>query len=199
MLYSTNRFILSQRELGNTMFQRLCAEWPPQRLASVTALDLEWEVRELPGPQPFDMPLERPQAENQLPFRMLLSVFPGLKRLHVSLEGEMLIGSSDVDTHGDMSPALEAENDAVFVAADWFVKASAGLPLDSLFLSLTWRVWSLLLRKYRKTGRHSSIEEAGYPGRRFWKAVKGAAESRLQGYWLVCGSLPTYDIPFYGV
>ncbi|KXX73810.1 hypothetical protein MMYC01_208652 [Madurella mycetomatis] len=182
-------------KLDNGMIRQLVAELPAPRLASVTNLELTWEVTKPPGFKLKNKYYRWPQTPDQFPFELLQSALPALRKLHVSLDGELVNIEEwlmrDLMSTGSewIKKFVKVREDVVFGAADAFARGFTGSRLEELYISIPWTLWECLRRKYHRIEKAAFVAEGlSYPGLRFWRAIEGASESCVKGYWVVTGN-----------
>ncbi|KAK4151225.1 hypothetical protein C8A00DRAFT_17338, partial [Chaetomidium leptoderma] len=143
-----------------------------------------------PGFQPRKFRSEWTRSDYQLPFDFLHATFSGLRKLHVSLEGEMLFPAESPYLVEDVRAKLmfEAREDAVYGAVDAFVRAlaAAGSRLGEVFVSVDSTFWRVLCQQ-SKSSERTDIQNPPYPGMMFWRAVDSTRTRGISQVVLGCG------------
>ncbi|KAH8890434.1 hypothetical protein GQ53DRAFT_176527 [Thozetella sp. PMI_491] len=180
ILYSTNTFVIADSDALARNLTRLLV---PRSLALITSLELTWEIARPPG---YDAakPHEWPEPVD-LPFSMIKKVFPGLRSLHLSLQGDMIsTGEAEINDPATKQ-IIEVREKVIFEAAEQFLDS---MDLRHFYLALNWTLWSQLKEK---AGRDASyaFDDHGYPGPRFWRQISSGEErgAEARGIWVAQG------------
>jgi len=161
------------------MIENLGRLLSPRCVNFVTALEISWEVTKPPGYNSMK-PDEWPEPVD-LPFHMISLTFPGLRKLHVSLHGDIIsTGEADVDDPATRN-IIDIREQVICKEVDKYL-SDRKEQLQHLYIALNWTLWSQLRTKASRKSAYI-FEEDGYPGPRFWKH----SGSNNLGYWIVEG------------
>ncbi|UKZ79780.1 hypothetical protein TrVFT333_007542 [Trichoderma virens FT-333] len=180
VLYSTNTIHTASKE----MILSLTSILLPQRLSSITSVELLWDFAPFPSIHPE---VVKPPLSDMASFHAFLnaipSTFPAIRRLHISLQGRIyptktVNGSTSWDNNIDrVDEILHPVDDFVLkLKPDVRRDFSLGIP-SSLYRS----------QRDRALKNNDPVEQ-DYRGQpeRHWRPLKGAGES--VGYWVWLGN-----------
>jgi len=176
VLYSTNTV-----HIGSLVLSRhLPLLLPPQRLASITSLELIWDLV-------LFRPLHSPEAEQENGFpaynalvRLVASAFPCLRKLYISIQ----TGSHVADPSADH---VESDEQKLLGPIDELVR-KIGPQLRDCQIAPPRSLHAALMSRAESAGtRIDSGGQAGLSWTRFWRPVtveKGEQSENEIGYWV---------------
>ncbi|KAJ4854990.1 uncharacterized protein T069G_10548 [Trichoderma breve] len=180
VLYSTNTIHTASKE----MILSLTSILLPQRLSSITSVELLWDFAPFPSIHPE---VVKPPLSDMASFRAFLdaipTTFPALRKVHISLQGHIyptktINGSTSWDNNIDRV-------DEILHPVDYFV---LGLEPD-VRRSFSLGIPSSLYRSQRDRAlQNNDPVEQAHRGQyeRHWRPLKGTGDG--EGYWVCLGN-----------
>ncbi|PTB66884.1 hypothetical protein BBK36DRAFT_1198760 [Trichoderma citrinoviride] len=187
VLYATNTFHTASKE----MILSLSSILLPQRLASITSVELLWDFAPFPSIHPE---VVKPPLSDMASFRLFLdavpATFPAARKLHISLQGRLyptrtVNGLTRWDSSVDRTDEiLRPVDDLVSRLGPHVTDFSLGIP-SSLYQD----------QRDRALKNGDPVEQA-HKGRheRHWRPLEGDGERRT-GYWVWLGK-KDFTIPY---
>ncbi|RFU76615.1 hypothetical protein TARUN_5641 [Trichoderma arundinaceum] len=178
ILYSTNTFHTASKEMILSFNSILL----PQRLSSITAVELLWDFAPFPSIHPE---VVKPPLSDMASFYSFLdaipTTFPALRKLHISLQGRLyptktINGSTSWDNNIDrVDEILHPVDDFVLKLNPHIKDFSLGVPS------------SLYMHQRDRAIKNKDIVEQAHRGQheRHWRPLKGSDERA--GYWVWLG------------
>ncbi|PTB39381.1 uncharacterized protein TrAFT101_007825 [Trichoderma asperellum] len=178
ILYSTNTFHTASKEMILSLKSILL----PQRLSSITSVELLWDFAPFPSIHPQ---VVKPPLSDMASFHAFLNAipttFPAIKRLHISLQGRLyptktVDGRTTWDNNIDRTDEiLHPVDNFVLELAPNVQDFSLGIP-SSLYIH----------QRDRALKNKDPVEQAHLKqNERHWRPLKGSAER--SGYWVWLG------------
>ncbi|KAM0258608.1 hypothetical protein ACHAQJ_003779 [Trichoderma viride] len=178
ILYSTNTFHTASKE----MILNLNSILLPQRLSSITSVELLWDFAPFPSihPEVIKPPLSD-MASYQSFLDVIPTTFPAIRKLHISLQGRIfptktVNGSTTWDNNIDrVDEILHPIDNFVLELAPHVEVFSLGIPS------------SLYMHQRDRALKNKHLVEQAHLGQheRHWRPLKGSAGRA--GYWVWLG------------
>ncbi|KAM0457323.1 hypothetical protein ACHAO4_003121 [Trichoderma viride] len=178
ILYSTNTFHTASKEMILSLNSILL----PQRLSSITSVELLWDFAPFPSIHPQ---VVKPPLSDMASFHAFLNAipttFPAVKRLHISLQGRLfptktVDGRTTWDNNIDRADEiLQPVDEFVLELAPSVRDFSLGIP-SSLYMH----------QRDRALKNNGRVEQAHLrQSERHWRPLEGSKDR--EGYWVWLG------------
>ncbi|KAL6872951.1 hypothetical protein J3F83DRAFT_760023 [Trichoderma novae-zelandiae] len=180
VLYATNTFHTASKE----MILGLSSILLPQRLASITSVELLWDFAPFPSIHPE---VVKPPLSDMASFRLFLdavpATLPAVRKLHISLQGRLyptrtVNGLTRWDSSVDRTDEiLRPVDDFVSGLGPRVTDFSLGIPS------------SLYQDQRDKAFKNNEAVEQAHRGRheRHWRPLEGGGDGLRTGYWVWLG------------
>ncbi|KAL7946160.1 hypothetical protein V8C42DRAFT_322638 [Trichoderma barbatum] len=179
VLYSTNTIHTASKE----MILSLTSILLPQRLASITSVELLWDFAPFPSIHPE---VVKPPLSDMASFYAFLnaisSTFPAVRKLHISLQGR-IYPTKTIDGHTSWDSNIDRVDEILHPVDDLVLKLkpdvrrdfSLGIP-STLYMS----------QRDRALKNNDPVEQAHRDQHeRHWRPLKGSGNDT--GYWVWLG------------